>query len=78
LLSAQLLMCSLASFVTMIVIITIAHVGFSVDLPQHPLAYLVSFALTAVTMLSLGLLVASLAPSGPAAGAIGTVLFFPL
>lgn len=78
LLSAQLLMCSLASFVTMIVIITIAHVGFSVDLPQNPLAYLVSFALTAVTMLSLGLLVASLAPSGPAAGAIGTVLFFPL
>ncbi|MFC9559043.1 ABC transporter permease [Agromyces sp. NPDC056965] len=78
LLSAQLMLCLLVSFVTMVAILAIGRLAFAVSLPHNLLAYLASFALTAVTMLSIGLLVASVAPTGPAAGAIGTVLFFPL
>lgn len=77
-LGAQLLLCLTMSLVTMVVVLVIARLAFAVDLPQQALAYLIAFVLTAVTMLAIGLLVASLAPTGPAAGAIGTVLVFPL
>ncbi|WP_258142469.1 ABC transporter permease [Arthrobacter sp. MYb227] len=78
LLSAQLIVCLFASFISMVTILAIGYLAFAVRLPQNLLAYIVSFGLAALTMLCLGLLVASLAPSGPAAGALGTVLFFPL
>jgi ABC-2 type transport system permease protein len=49
-----------------------------VSLPKQPPAYLVAYVLTALAMFVLGLLVASLASSGKSAGAIGSLLFFPL
>lgn len=77
-LGAQLLMCTLMSVVTMLVVLAIARLAFDVSLPQHVPAYVVAFLLTALAMFAVGLLVASLAPSGTSAGAIGLVLFFPL
>ncbi|KAB2349802.1 ABC transporter permease [Actinomadura rudentiformis] len=59
-------------------IITTGHLAFHVPLPGNGLAFLLALMLTATAMLSLGLLVAALAPSGRAAGAIGAVLFFPM
>ena len=77
-LGAQLLLCLMMSLVTLVVVLAVARLVFAVDLPQQVFAYLIAFVLTALTMLAIGLLVASLAPTGPAAGVIGTVLLFPL
>jgi ABC-2 type transport system permease protein len=77
-LSAQLLLCLMMSLVTLVVVLAVARLVFAVELPQQVFAYLIAFVLTALTMLAIGLLVASLAPTGPAAGVIGTVLLFPL
>ena len=77
-LGAQLLMCTAMSVGVMVVILLIGRFAFDVDLPDNPLAYLVAYLLCALAMFSLGLLVASLAPSGRGAGAIGTLLFFPV
>ncbi|TDV42597.1 ABC transporter permease [Actinophytocola oryzae] len=77
-LGAQLLMCTVMSVLVMVVVLAIGRVAFDVSLPSQLPAYLVSYVLCALAMLSIGLLVASLAPSGKGAGAIGTVLFFPV
>jgi ABC-2 type transport system permease protein len=77
-LGAQLLMATLMSVSVMVVVLAIGRVAFDVDLPRQPLAYLVGYVLCALAMFAIGLLVASLAPSGKGAGAIGTVLFFPI
>ncbi|WP_127793210.1 ABC transporter permease [Agromyces sp. LHK192] len=77
-LGAQLLLCLLLSAATTTVVLMVALLAFGVPLPLHAPAYLLAYLLCVAAMLSLGLLVASLAPTGTAAGAIGTVLFFPL
>ncbi|MGH3587835.1 MAG: ABC transporter permease [Pseudonocardia sp.] len=77
-LGAQLQMCTVLSVATTAVALIVARAAFDVDLPGNPSAYLVAFLLSALAMLAIGLLVASLAPSGTAAGGIGTVLLFPV
>jgi ABC-2 type transport system permease protein len=52
-------------------------VAFDVSLPRQFVGYLVGFLLCMLSMLAIGLLVASLAPNGKGAGAIGSILFFP-
>jgi ABC-2 type transport system permease protein len=76
-LGAQLLMSTLLSVATMVLLLAIGLVAFDVSLPRQLLGYLVGFLLCTLSMLAIGLLVASLAPSGKGAGAIGSVLFFP-
>ncbi|MCO1616122.1 ABC transporter permease [Micromonospora tulbaghiae] len=77
-LGAQLLMSTAMSVVTMLVALAIGRLAFGVRLPRQVPAYLTSYVLAAVTMFAIGLLVAALAPSGKSAGAVGTVLFFPV
>ncbi|WP_027944533.1 ABC transporter permease [Amycolatopsis taiwanensis] len=77
-LSAQLLMCTSMSVGVMIVVLAIGRLAFKVNLPAQPLAYVLGYVLCTLAMFSIGLLVASLAPSGKGAGAIGTLLFFPV
>jgi ABC-2 type transport system permease protein len=77
-LGAQLLMSTVMSVVTMVVVLTIGRLAFDVRLPRQLPAYLVGYVLAALAMFAIGLLVASLAPTGKSAGAIGTVLFFPI
>jgi ABC-2 type transport system permease protein len=77
-LGAQLLMCTIMSVTVMAVVVAIGRLAFDVTLPRQLPAYLISYVLCALAMFSIGLLVASLAPSGKGAGAIGTVLFFPV
>jgi ABC-2 type transport system permease protein len=74
---AQLLMSTVLSVVTMLVVLAIGR-AFDVSLPRQLPAYLLSYLLAALSMFAIGLLVASLAPTGKSAGAIGTVLFFPI
>ncbi|MEU6644047.1 ABC transporter permease [Saccharomonospora sp. NPDC046836] len=77
-LGAQLLMSTIMSVVTMLVVLAIGRLAFDVSLPSQVPAYLVAYLLSALAMFAIGLLVASLAPSGKSAGAIGSVLFFPV
>lgn len=78
LLGAQLLMGTIMSVGVMAFVLTVGRLAFDVPLPRLLPAYLVSYLLCALAMFVLGLLVASVAPSGKGAGAIGTMLFFPL
>lgn len=78
LLGAQLLMCTVLSVLTMLVVLAIGNIAFDVALPKQIPGYLIGYVLAALSMLAIGLLVASLAPSGKGAGAIGTILFFPV
>jgi ABC-2 type transport system permease protein len=78
LLGAQLLMGTIMSVGVMAFVLTVGRLAFDVSLPRLMPAYLVSYLLCALAMFVLGLLVASVAPSGKGAGAIGTMLFFPL
>jgi ABC-2 type transport system permease protein len=75
---AQLLMATILSVVTMLVVVAIARLAFDVGLPRQLPAYLISYLLAALAMFAVGLLVASLAPSGKSASAIGTLVFFPI
>lgn len=77
-LSAQLLMSLAMAVITMVAILTIGRLAFAVALPQNVFAYLFSFILTTAALVAIGLLVAALAPTGTAAGGIGTLLVFPL
>lgn len=77
-LGAQLLMSTVLSAGTTLTVLVIAWLAYGVRLPQQPFGYLVAFLLTASAMLAVGLLVASLAPSGAGASVIGLVLFFPM
>jgi len=77
-LGAQLLMGTIMSVVVMAAVLTIGRLAFDVSLPRELPGYLVAYLLCALAMFAIGLLVASLAPSGKGAGAIGTMLFFPL
>ncbi|MDG4787936.1 ABC transporter permease [Micromonospora sp. WMMD1102] len=77
-LGAQLLMATILSVATMMVVLAVGRLAFDVRLPRLLPAYLLGYVLAALAMFAIGLLVAALAPSGKSAGAIGTVLFFPL
>ena len=78
LLGAHLLMCAAITAITMLALLIIATLAFDVALPQKPLGYLLTFGLTAVATLTVGLLVAAVAPGGTGATAIGLVTLFPL
>jgi ABC-2 type transport system permease protein len=77
-LGAQLLMCTALSVATTAVVLIVGRIAFDVALPQQVAGYLLAYVLGAVAMLAIGLLIAALAPSGKGAGAIGTILFFPV
>ncbi len=77
LLGAQLLMCVVVSVLTLVVVVAVARLAFDVALPDNVPAYALVYLLSLVSMLTLGLLVASLAPTAKGAGSIGMILFFP-
>jgi ABC-2 type transport system permease protein len=77
-LAAQLLMCAAMSLVAVILVQTVGRIVFAVPLPRQAGGYVLAYLLTVVTALTIGLLIAALAPSGKGAGSIGTLLFFPV
>lgn len=77
-LGGQLIMFTLVSIAVMVVVLSIAALVFDVTVPRSIPAYLLSYVLCVLAMLAIGLLVAAIARGGKAAGAIGSVLFFPV
>jgi ABC-2 type transport system permease protein len=78
LLGAQLTVNIAISLVATIGILVVGDAAFGVRLPGQPVGFILALVLTATAMLTLGLLVASLARTGRVAGAVGTMLFLPL
>ncbi|MEU4423563.1 ABC transporter permease [Actinoplanes sp. NPDC024001] len=76
--SAQLLMATIMSIITLIVMLAIGKAAFDVDLPGQIPGYLITYLLVALAMFAIGLLVAALAPSSRSASAVGSLVFFPL
>jgi ABC-2 type transport system permease protein len=60
------------------VIAIVSRVAWGVSLPTQGFGFALALALTAVTMLALGALVASVAPTTRISQGIGTLLFFPM
>jgi ABC-2 type transport system permease protein len=77
-LGAQLLLLSSLALGTMLLVLAIARLAFDVPLPGNVPAYLLMYVLGVVSMLMIGLLIASLVRTGRGAGAVGSVLFFPV
>jgi ABC-2 type transport system permease protein len=77
LLGAQLLMSLATAVFSAVLVLLVGRFVFDVALAQNLTAYLLAFLLAAAAVFAVGLFIAALAPSGKAANAIGTVLFFP-
>ena len=60
------------------VVLLVARLAFEVPLPGQPLAWALTLALVAATLLAVGLAIAAVSPSAKVAGAVGSILFFPL
>jgi len=78
LLAAQLTVNLAIALIATAGILIVGYAAFDVALPKQPAGFLLTLILTAAAMLSLGLLIASLARTGRVAGAVGTMLFLPL
>jgi ABC-2 type transport system permease protein len=78
LLGAQLVTSLGLALVSGVLIFGVGGIAFGVPLPRQLAGFLVAFVLAAGALFAVGLFVAALAPSGKAANAIGTLLFFPV
>jgi ABC-2 type transport system permease protein len=77
LLAAQLVNSLAVLVVAVALVLVVGRLAFSVALPEQFAGYVLTLLLTAAALFSIGLFVAAVAPSGKAANAIGSLLFFP-
>jgi ABC-2 type transport system permease protein len=75
---AQLVMGVGMALVAVALVLGVGVVAFDTAIPAQPLGYLVAFGLAAAATFAVGMVVAAVAPSGKAASAIGSILFFPM
>jgi ABC-2 type transport system permease protein len=78
LLTAQLVVNLIVAVLAAIMAIVAVVAAFDVPVPQRPLWFALSFLLTALCMLSFGMLVGAVARSSASATAIGMALYFPM
>ncbi len=78
LLGAQLTVNLAVALLDTTAVLAVGRLAFGVPLPGQPAGFLLALLLTCAAMLSLGLLIASLAGTGRVAGAAGTMIFLPL
>jgi ABC-2 type transport system permease protein len=75
---AQLAVHLLIALCSTLLLLGIGRVAFGVGLPHAWALYILELALTIAAMLSLGVLIASLAPNSRVANACGAIVFFPM
>ena len=75
---AQLVMNLLTALLAAAIVLGLGRLAFNVPLPRQFFGFVLAFLLAAGATLAVGLFIAAVAPSGKAAGAIGTIAFFPL
>jgi ABC-2 type transport system permease protein len=77
LLGAQLLTSIAMAVFSAVLVLLVGRFAFDVALAENLPAYVLSFLLAAAAVFAVGLFIAALAPTGKAANAFGTILFFP-
>jgi ABC-2 type transport system permease protein len=77
LLGAQLLLVGGATVAATVLLVLVASIGFGVAVPRNLAGFVIAVVLGAASLLSLGLMVAAVAPTAKGATAIGMTLFFP-
>ena len=77
-LTAQLVVNATMLTIAVVLIVTVAKLAYGVALPGQLVGFVVAAVIAAAALLSIGLLVAAVAPTGRAAQGIGTILFFPM
>lgn len=77
-LTAQLVVNFVAAMVSIALLVGIGHLAFGVALPRQFLGFLLTLVLLATSLYTLGLLIASVAPTNRAAAGIGTLLYLPM
>jgi ABC-2 type transport system permease protein len=61
-----------------LLVLLVARLAFGVALPGQGLAWALTLALVATSLIAVGLAVAAVSPSAKVASAVGSILFFPL
>ncbi|HEV7657930.1 MAG TPA: ABC transporter permease [Mycobacteriales bacterium] len=77
LLGAQLILVGAAAVVAVLLLVGVGAAAFGVAVPRNLPGFVLAVVLGAAALLSIGMLVAAVAPTARAASAIGTVSFFP-
>jgi ABC-2 type transport system permease protein len=77
-LAAQLIIMLVTAVVAVTAVLLVARFAYGVQLPRQAAAFLLTTLLSAVAMISIGLVVAGAAPGGRAASALGAAVFYPL
>ncbi|HEX4831032.1 MAG TPA: ABC transporter permease [Trebonia sp.] len=77
-LAAQLIVYLGMAIVTVALIVAVGRLAYGVPLPRQFGAWLLSLVFAVAALLAMGLFVAAVGPNPRAAGAIGSLLFYPL
>jgi ABC-2 type transport system permease protein len=77
LLGAQLSLVGVATVVATLLLVLVASLGFGVAVPRNLAGFGLAVVLGAAALLSIGLLVAAVAPTAKGSNAIGMTIFFP-
>ena len=77
LLGAQLAMSMICAIGSSALVLAVGRIVFDVPLAGQFAGFVLAFLISAAGVLAIGIVLASLAPTGKAANAIGTLLFFP-
>ncbi|MEA5359876.1 ABC transporter permease [Amycolatopsis sp., V23-08] len=78
LLGAQLLIHVAVALAGVVLVLGLGHAVYDVPLPRHPLTFLVTLLLGAVSVFALGLIAAAVARTAKSAGGLAMIAFFPI
>jgi len=78
LLAAQVVVNLALALMAIVIIVAGGALFFGVRLPSQPAGFVLSVLLAIAAMFAIGLLIAALCPSAAVAGAVGTVVLYPL
>lgn len=76
-LQAQMLTCLLTAILGIGTLVIVGRLAFAVPLPGQPFGFAIAIVLGSAALFAIGMTIAALLPSGRAANAVGTLLFFP-